>query len=227
MVSPQNPVTTSVSQGTVGTDRGFVPGDATTTAPSYRSATDSAAAAHYPYPTYFWGAVVAGTLFVMSLFALSYFLMLGCHVGVTHSGTLALGWGAAIWIVVTSCVAYYCGGLIANQISRPLGSGWLKGAAVWGLSIPLGALVLAIIAGGTGLLAGLTIPQTGVNAVNNAQTVANNLQPSVAGLNFGYVWTAFITLLAGLIFSVVGSGSAFPVNTGMTNVSNTGGGLIE
>lgn len=208
MVSSQtNPADVAGPAVTV-SERGFVTEEVVS--PSY-----AAAGVRYVYPTYFWGAAVAGTLFVLSLFALSYFLMLGCHVGVTSSGTLALGWGSAVWIVITSCIAYYIGGAISNMIGRSLGTGWLRGAAVWGLSIPLAAIILAVIAGGTGLLTGLTIPQTGINAVNNAQSVANNLQPSVGGLNFGFVWTAFIALICGLVFSVIGSGSTAPMSAAM------------
>lgn len=209
MVSSQVNPTDVANPAVTASDRGILVEEVVS--PSY-----TAAGLRYGYPHYFWGAVVAGTLFVLSLFALSYFLMLGCHVGVTSSGTLALGWGSAVWIVITSCIAYYIGGAIANMVSHSMGSGWLRGAAVWGLSVPLAAVILAVIAGGTGLLTGLTIPQTGINAVNNAQTVANNLQPSVVGLNFGFVWTAFIALICGLIFSVLGSGSTAPMSAAMT-----------
>lgn len=219
MVSPQNPTSTDVvNPATVGNDRGFVREEvlsSSATAPVY---TGAAATVRYPYPVYFWGSVVAGTLLVMSIFVLSYFLMLGLHVGVDASGALALGWGAAIWLVVTSCIAYYFGGLLASQISSPLGSGWLKGTSIWGLSIPLVAVIGALVMGGTGLF-GLITPQfneTLANAGQNAHQVANNLQPH-AGVNFGFIWTAFTILICGLIFAILGSGSALPVNRALAD----------
>lgn len=208
MVSPQNPVPSSIAPGPLRSDRGFVEEEiVVSSAPAYSPAV------RYPYPLYFWGSVIAGTLVVLSLFTLSYLLMIGCHVGVTAEGLLSLGWGAAIWLVVTSCIAYYIGGMTANSISRPLGTGWLKGISVWGLSIPLALVISAVVAGGTGLFAGLTMPEVGQLTSSNAQQVANNLQPHM-GLNFGFVWTAFITLIAGLVFAIFGSGSV-AVATGM------------
>src|SRR5690348_2892246 len=117
MVSPQNP--TDVTPGTVRSDRGFAQEEVAAAGAPYTGAV----AGRYPYPVYFWGSVVAGSLFVLSMFVLSYALMLGCHVGVVN-GALSLGWGSAIWIVITSCIAFYVGGMIANSISQPLGAGW-------------------------------------------------------------------------------------------------------
>ncbi|HXE53627.1 MAG TPA: hypothetical protein VN541_11450 [Tepidisphaeraceae bacterium] len=214
MVSPQTTTTTDVAPGIVRNDRGFVQ-EETIRYPD--SSLVGGSSLRYSYPTYFWGSVIAGTLFVLSLFVLSYCLMLGCHVGVNSAGVLALGWGSAIWICITAAIAYYFGGMIANQISRPLGAGWLKGAAIWGLSIPLALVIGAVIAGGSGLLTGLNMPhftETVATTAGNAQQVATNLQPHV-GMNFGFIWTAFVALIVGLIFSVIGSGSAVPVNAGI------------
>lgn len=159
----------------------------------------------YTRPTYFWSSVIAGTLFVLSLFVLSWFLMLGCHVGVTSGGMLSMGWGAAIWLCITSAIAFYFGGAIANNISRPLGTGWLKGAAVWGLSIPLALCIWGLAAGGSGLLVGFTTP----HAAGGFGTIAAGTVGH-GGIPFGFVWTAFIMLIVGLIFSIIGSNSAVP-----------------
>jgi len=207
MVSSQNPYTPEdVASGTPRTDRGFVP--ETTVAPGSTLAVP-ASGWSYPKPTYFWGSVIAGTLFALSLFVLSWFLMLGCHVGVTSGGALSMGWGTAWWLCVTAAIAFYFGGAIANNISRPLGGGWLKGASVWGLSIPLALCIWGLAAGGSGLLVGFTTPH--VNVVENARTFSATAGAIAgAGISFGTIWTAFIMLIVGLIFSMVGSSSALP-----------------
>lgn len=155
------------------------------------------------FPVYFWGSVIAGTLLVLSIFVLSYVLMLACHVGSTAGGYLSLGWGAAIWICVTSCIAFYFGGMLASSITPPVGDGWLKGATIWGLSIPLALIISAIVAGGTGLLAGLNSPH--ITAVTTP-AVANTVQTTLP-VAYGFVWTAFTTLIVGLIFAILGGGS--------------------
>ena len=212
MVRPQDsPTTTTTSDIAPGVvrDRGFISEEvvSTTPSPAYSGTSDSLL--RYSRPSYFWGSVIAGALLVYSIFCLSYLLMLGCHVGVNADGMLALGWGAAIWFCVTSCIAYYFGGMLATCISAPIRSGWLKGSTVWGLSVPLALVISAVIAGGSGLFGGLNMPHfagTMATTASNAQQVANNLQPHI-GLNFGYIWTAFIALALGLVFSIFGSAS--------------------
>jgi len=219
MVSPQNTSSSDVAAGDV-RDRGFIREEiVTTTSPGYMPSTTNVP--RYSHPTYFWGAVVAGSLLVFSLFCLSYLLMLGCHVGVDSSGMLALGWGAAIWFVVTSCIAYYFGGMLSNCIAPSSSGSLLKGATLWGLSIPLALIISAVIAGGSGLFAGLNMPhfqETVVTTAGNAQQVATNLQPHL-GLNFGFIWTAFVALVCGLFFSIIGSASAIPANLNLARGS--------
>lgn len=216
MVSPQNSTASDVAAGEV-RDRGFIREEIiATTSPAYAPST--ATVPRYSHPVYFWGSVVAGSVLVFSLFCLSYLLMLGFHVGVDSSGMLALGWGAAIWFIVTSCIAYYFGGMISNCIAPSSSGSMLKGSSVWALSIPLALMISAVIAGGSGLFAGLNMPhfqETVVTTASNAQQVATNLQPHL-GLNFGFIWTAFIALICGLFFSLIGSASAIPANLGLT-----------
>ena len=208
MVLPQDSTTTTsdIAPGTV-RDRGFIREEVISSVSPGYVASDSALS--YGRPYYFWGSVIAGSLLVFSIFCLSYLLMLGCHVGVDGNGMLALGWGAAIWFIVTSCIAYYFGGMLASCISSPVRGGLLKGSTVWGLSVPLALVISAVIAGGSGLFGGLSMPHfadTMATAAGNAQQVANNLQPHL-GLNFGFIWTAFIALGLGLVFSILGSAS--------------------
>jgi hypothetical protein len=195
MVTPVNP--TSADGGTVvQSDRGFV--RETETAPIYRTSNIT-----YQRPSYFWGPVIAGTLFVISVFVLSWFLMLGCHVGVTSGGFVSLGWGAAWWFFVTAAIAYYCGGAIANSISLPMGAGWMKGLTIWGLSIPLVTLIGACVMGGSGMFGMIPAGQTIANHSASSLVTAT----SGYGINFGFMWAAFVTLLVGLVFAVFGSGS--------------------
>jgi hypothetical protein len=169
-------------------------------APSY----PAAGFAPYTRITSFWGSVIAGTLLVLSVFVLSWCLMIGCHVGVIGD-TLSLGWGSAIWIAITSCIAFYFGGLLANSTTRsdmaPMSTGWLKGAAVWALSIPLTFCIWGLAASGTGLLAQFNLTQS---------VAANTVAPVAAGVMFGWFWTAFTVLSAGLIFAIFGSATSAP-----------------
>ena len=204
MVSSQNPTSSTVTESVMGvmrSDRGFIPPEAESTAisayPSLRYATRGPS---------FWGGVIAGSLFALSVFVLSWFLMLGCHVGVTQGGLLSMGAGAAWWIIITSCIAFYFGGALANYVSRPLDAEWVKGATVWGLSIPLALCICGIVAAGSGLLGGLVAPH--VNVIESASTLgATGGHAAYAGVSFGAIWTGFWTLLLGLIFSTFGSSS--------------------
>lgn len=204
MVSSQNTTNSPVSESVIGvmrTDRGFVPPEAEGgLSQQYQRI------GQYWRPSHFWGAVIAGSLFTLSLFVLSWLLMLGCHVGVTRAGLLSMGAGAAWWTMITSCIAFFFGGWLAGHISRPMGTGWLKGVAVWGLSIPLALCICAILSAGSGLLATSTAPHVSiVESANNLRAVSGQIV--YAGLSFGAIWTAFWTLAAGLFFSIVGSSS--------------------
>ena len=209
MVSPQNTASSSVSPGVLPSDRGFVTEESVITTPAVTDIT-ALPRLGYSYPVYFWGSVIAGTVLVMSLFVLSYLLMLGCHVGtVGPDGALSFGWGAAVWLVITSCIAYYFGGMLTNCISRPIGMGWLKGATVWGLSIPLALVISSVLGAGLGVL-GLSL----AHVENAAGTAApTHLAMGFIGPDFGAIWTAFLILICGLVFAMFGSASAVPVNT--------------
>jgi len=186
MVSP-NPSQTEVSSSTFHHNRGFISEESVVAVPS-----GTMPMAMYRRP--FWTPVVAATLFVYSVFALSWYLMLGCHVGINGNGMLALGGGAAVWMWVTACVAYFCGGMILGAM-MPTRSGWIEGAALWGLSIPL-ALVIYSFAAGSGMAAPLGLPRGGM---------ANGAELAGAHTTIFFAWASFITLILGLAFSVFGS----------------------
>lgn len=144
---------------------------------------------------HFWGPVIAGALFALSLFVLSATLMFGCHVGVTSAGAIMLGGGAAVWMVVTACIAYFIGGMIAGSTTPSRMSGWLRGAALWGLSIPLAMAICGLASAGTSMW----FPAT-THWIAGTQNFAGE-----AMVSFGFMWSAFFTLLGGLIFALAGS----------------------
>jgi hypothetical protein len=207
MIDELNP-TGSAATGTLHS-RGFAATAVPTTIPT------ALPSVVYPVIGHFWRGVIAGSLLVMALFVWSYLLMLGCHVGVNSNGYVELGWGAAVWTVITSCVVFFLGGGLADGVSRPLAinsnnllrtsnssRALLRGAAVWALVITLTLTLWGAFGGITGLSPQLYLPHIAV-----PENVTN---PNIAGLAypgvpFGFIWTAIITMVAGLIFSIIGS----------------------
>lgn len=205
MVS-QTPTQTEVNLSSAGLNRGFV-AEETVVAVGPGNA--------FMYYRPFWRPVVAGTVFTLSVFVLSWYLMLGCHVGIDSAGAVVLGPGAAIWLWITAIIAFYFGGMIASYMTAAgalvpgssavmatNGSGWLKGAVLWGLSIPLALVVYGIMSNSGGMLADLSLPHLMSNTANGL-----SMSPSS---NMGFYWATFITLGLGLVFAVIGgvSGSA-------------------
>src|SRR5205823_3166105 len=122
----------------------------------------------------FWRPVVAGTMFAMSVFVLSWYLMLGCHVGINSGGIIDLGGGAAVWLCVTACIAYFFGGAIASAMTASnassLASGCLKGTVLWALSIPLGLIGYSFLARSGSILIDLNLPHAAAGAFPGLQT---------------------------------------------------------
>jgi hypothetical protein len=162
------------------------------------------------YPAPFWGPVVAGTLFVLSTFVASWYLMLACSVGVTNH-MVDLGWGAAIWMWVTSGIAFYFGGMIASMISAPRGFGWLKGAAIWGLAIPLGFIAYSLAAS-----SGVFI----TTAFAHAEVMPGGATTGTY-VHYYFMWAAFITLAIGLLTAIAGSASGQPYLAGTESLAGT------
>ncbi len=155
----------------------------------------------------FWGAVIAGSLIAISISLLSYALMFGCNVGVYNpTGAVTLGWGAAVWIVITSCIALLIGGYVSSALTRPVSMGWLYGFSVWGLTVPLSFVLAAIISAGAGAAVSASQVATPVmHAAYNPSHLFTALQ-----LPNGVAWTLFTSLICGLIFGLIGgmSGAA-------------------
>ncbi len=153
----------------------------------------------YPLPS-FWGSIVAGAVVVMSIGALSECLMFACRVGTYGNGQVYLGAGAAFWMFITTCVAFFFGGMVASRLS--LRGGWMRGLTVWAFTLPLLMLVTAFISGGAGL-----------GFVHNTriaeEVITNNHITTFYGggsfVSYGGVWSGFILLALGLIFSLVGA----------------------
>ncbi len=131
-----------------------------------------------PAPS-FWGPIATGAMVVLGIVALSDFLMFDA--GVYRDG-------AAIWMIITACVAYYAGGLVASRLS--LNGTWLQGAVLWGLSIPLSLLIVAGVTEAAGIVFANTTEMT-------AQMINGS---GIAG-----AWAAFISVALGLAFAVLGS----------------------
>jgi hypothetical protein len=174
MVSPANPITSETTRTELQSDRGLI----AEISPAYTGAISPA----WPAGTAsnFWGAVIGGSLVALSLFVLSWYLMLGCQVGVTTDGMIALGTGAAVWIVVTSVIAFFIAGWASNLI-WPMSSGGAKGITMWSLTV----LLAVCFRGWIGAVGPILYHGS-----------AGNLP--MAAAPSGYEWTAFLTLFLGL-----------------------------
>jgi hypothetical protein len=201
MVS-QNSVRTDVAPGTTASERGFVH---EVNQPVVESDFRSSIVG-YVQP--FWRSVIAGSLFAISLFVLSWYLMLGCHVGVDDNGLMHLGWGAGIWMCVTSCIAFYIGGAMSGALSLARNRDWALGAAIWGLTIPLAMLIISFASGNGQLLSHLNVSHANNIVIGSSSGSFNSVNYS-----FGYYWTVFIALGVGLIASILGSLSGSGMKT--------------
>jgi hypothetical protein len=168
----------------------------------------------YSVPS-FWGAVIAGTLTVLTIGIFSECLMFGCHVGVATDGMVSFGPGAAIWLIVTACIAYFVGGLVAGQLSY--GAGLVRGLTVWGLSVPLVLVIGAMVSGGAGLAySHFTHVTEQVANGTGASTLSNgNIYIDYAG-----AWIAWLMLLGGLIFALIGASIPCSAKAKRTSMSS-------
>ena len=130
----------------------------------------------------------------MSLMVLSGALATACRVPAYSGGVY--GWGAGIWGVVTSIIAFFVGGLLAAMVGgrfRPMGG--LSGLFTWVLGV---LLALVLLGFGLGLMRNLV-------AVDTFRTAVLPLANEPARLSqVGAAWGVFIGLLLGLISAVAG-----------------------
>jgi hypothetical protein len=181
-----------------------------------------------------WGPIVAGifsaiaTLLILSL--------LGVAVGLTaaagdprsaagaanEAGNYGLG--AAIWAGLSTLIAFFVGGFVAGRNQGVLGkaSGWINGALVWAVAIPL--LLWLASSGASGFLNAIGFDLSGFfNTVNpsnpesplNPSNPANPTSPTNPANNPGAVqnateaarngaWGTLAALVVGLIAAGLG-----------------------
>ena len=120
-----------------------------------------------PRPPISWGAIFAGVVFVLAISWLLY--LLGAALGLTVVNPAEvpeagekLGRGAAIWILITSLIAFFLGGLFAARVAGIIDKteAMLHGLAVWGVSTLL-ALLLGVAGVSTLLQAGQSLVKGG------------------------------------------------------------------
>jgi hypothetical protein len=146
-------------------------------------------------PPISWGAIFAGVVFVLAISWLLY--LFGVALGLTVVGPAEvpeageeLGWSAAIWMLVTSLIAFFLGGLFAARIAGIIDKteGMLHGLAVWGVSILL-ALLLGVAGVSTLLQTGQSLVKGGAalgtkaaGAIGAADVDVNIPSSVIAGL---------------------------------------------
>lgn len=100
-----------------------------------------------------WGAVIAGLMFTYAIAWLLY--LLGSALGLSVASATDLdavgkgfAFGAALWIVITSILAYFLGSLFASRLAGAVdpGTGMLHGIALWSV-----ATALMVVLGFTGI----------------------------------------------------------------------------
>jgi hypothetical protein len=170
-----------------------------------------------------WGPILAGL--VSALATLLILGLLGVAVGLTAAaGTPGGGanaaanqannysTGAAIWAAVSALIAFFIGGFVAARTSAVYGKrwGWINGALVWAVTLPL--LLWLAGSGASGLLNALgfnindftnavsnTVNNPATNPANNPAVVQNTTETARNG-----AWGALIALLLGLVASALG-----------------------
>jgi hypothetical protein len=153
----------------------------------------------YPLPS-FWGSIVAGAVVVLGIGALSECLMFGCHVGAYSNGQVAFGFGAGLWMLATTCVAYFVGGMLTSQLS--VRGNWMRGLTMWGFSILLLMVISAFVSGGG------TLPILHGTQVTEEVISKNRITTLYGGssfINYAGVWFGFLILALGLICSLIGA----------------------
>lgn len=142
-----------------------------------------------------WGAVFAGSFLAIALLILSSVLAYACGVPGFRGDTY--GFGSGLWAVVTSAIAFFCGGCLTTYMTpkSELRTGVAHGVMAWAFTIPVLALVFSgVLLGMRGYLGMDLGHMTGRPLVN---------QPN-ADLQTGAAWGSFICLLVGLICSALG-----------------------
>jgi hypothetical protein len=177
-----------------------------------------------------WGPILAGlvsalaTLLVLSLLGVAVGLTAatgdpagGANGAATRTGNYGLG--ATIWAAVSALIAFFVGGYVAGRTAgvRGKSNGWINGALVWAVTLPL--LLWLAASGLSGFLNAIGFNLGGfVDTVNTAsQNVANTGSATAAAPNAdpaevqrtaesarNGAWGALAALVLGLIAAGLG-----------------------
>ena len=196
MVSPQNPSANAPS-GVETTGRGFiVPEEARVVA---------APRPQLVHSNVYWGSIIGGSLLTLSLLTISSLLAYACGVPAFSGG--AYGWGAGIWSVISSIIAFFCGGMVSAYLSgvndRRLFA--LHGLMAWVLAIPL---VLLIFAGSFGLIGGHPAGLIATD-VTRMSFAAGPDQPTLH-TQTGAAWGSLISVVCGMVAALLGGSMVRP-----------------
>ncbi|MDB5081708.1 MAG: hypothetical protein JWP00_3632 [Chloroflexi bacterium] len=171
-----------------------------------------------------WGPILAGL--VATLASLLVLSLLGVAVGLTAAtgdpagGAAAAtdragnyGAGAAIWAAISALIAFFIGGFVAAHTAGVRGkdNGWINGALVWAVALPL--LLWFASSGASGFLNAIGFNLQGFtntvsSTVNNPGTNPVNTDPATvqrateAARNGA--WGALLALLLGLAAAGLG-----------------------
>lgn len=146
-----------------------------------------------------WGAVFAGTVISLGVFA----MMSALWLAIAYSDTDASGWvsGNLPWFLGATAVgALLLAGVLAGYLSgvRGAGAGLMNGLTAWGLLFV--ASVLTVVPGLTAITTNL-----GAGLRGGTNTIAGSLGQSGGGVTAeGAVWTTFWSLLIGAAVAALG-----------------------
>jgi hypothetical protein len=156
-----------------------------------------------------WGAIFAGTFVALTVQVMLTLLGLAVRAfnPVILQNTLTAGVGVDIWLIVSSIISLFVGGLVAGRmlgIRSPL-HGSLHGLAVWGIctifSLYMVGTALGMLIGGSTI-----IVARGINFLSSGLTgagiMANTLNTSIAA-----VIAVFLSGLAAMGGGSIGASS--------------------
>jgi hypothetical protein len=136
-----------------------------------------------------WGAIFAGSFVALTVQVMLTLLGLAVRAfnPVILQNTLAAGVGVDIWLIVSSIISLFVGGLVAGRMLGIKSSlhGSLHGLAVWGLctifSLYMVGTALGMLIGGSNI-----IVASGINFLSSGLTgagiMANTLNTSIAAV---------------------------------------------
>lgn len=171
-----------------------------------------------------WGAIIAGTVAVISaqvLFA-TLGLAIGLSIPVTAATAEGMGIFAGIWWLVTGLIALFIGGWVAGHFTatgREIDAS-LHGVMTWALATTLSVLFVTawggMLAGGAiGAMADDVMPQQATQATAAQATPApqEGQIEEMTDTAAGAAWWTFFALLLGLIAAGIGGFVANPQDT--------------